>query len=115
VLAVDLHGTDLVVLSACQTGTGKKGKMSFGQSPADLRHAFHLAGARSVVSSLWSVDDEATKDLMVSFMESYARRPDGDKAEALAKAQRDMIAKRRRDLEHDAHPYFWAGFTLSGP
>src|SRR5207249_1123171 len=39
VLAVDLRGTELAVLSACQTGTGKRGKTSFGQSPADLRHA----------------------------------------------------------------------------
>jgi CHAT domain-containing protein len=115
VLAVDLHGTDLAVLSACQTGTGKRGKMSFGQSPADLRHAFHLAGARAVVSSLWSVDDEATRDLMVSFMDSYARRPAADMAEALARAQREMIDARRRDQDHDTHPYFWAAFTLSGP
>jgi CHAT domain-containing protein/tetratricopeptide (TPR) repeat protein len=114
VLAVDLQGTELVVLSACQTGTGKKGKMSFGQSPADLRHAFHLAGAQNVVSSLWSVDDNATRELMVSFMGAFARRPAADKAELLAGAQRDLIARRRRDRDHESHPFFWAAFTLSG-
>ena len=110
VLAIDLRGTDLIVLSACQSGTGVT---SYGQSPADLRHAFHLAGARAVVSSLWSVEDEATRELMVSFMTGYGR-PGTNKADALVEAQRTMINKLRQGLDHHAHPFFWAAFTLSG-
>ncbi len=112
-LAFDLRGTELVVLSACQTGTGVS---HYGQSPADLRHAFHLAGARAVVSTLWSVDDKFTKDLMVNFMKKLVLGKLADRVRSLNEAQRDMIAvlRKRNPPQSHAHPFFWAGVTLSG-
>jgi CHAT domain-containing protein len=50
VLGIDLRGTELVVLASCAAG---REELTYGQSPANLRHAFHLAGARAVVSALW--------------------------------------------------------------
>jgi CHAT domain-containing protein len=111
VVAVNLRGTELVVLSACQTG---KGETQYGQSPADLRHAFHLAGARAVVATLWSVDDPSTKDIMVPFMQALARRKLADRSAALGDAQRKKIDELRKSDDHHSHPFFWAGLTLSG-
>jgi len=108
VLQANLRGTELVVLSACQTGTGEQ---LYGQSPADLRHAFHLAGARAVVSSLWSVPDRATRDLMTAFMQAP---PGQDRAAALRAAQLKVIQEMRKSDVRHAHPFFWAAFTLSG-
>lgn len=109
VLSVDLGGTDLVVLSSCETGTGGT---YFGQSPANLAQAFRLAGARAVISSLWSVEAGYTRQLLVDAMKNYAI-PGTAKADALRKAQLDMI-HRLRSQEYHSHPFFWAAFTLSG-
>lgn len=103
VLTLDLSGTEMVVLSACQTGLGAT---TYGQSAASLRHAFHLAGAKSVVASLWSINDKETSELMVGFMRR-ALEPAADKADALRAAQREMQARH-------PHPFYWAAFTLSG-
>jgi tetratricopeptide (TPR) repeat protein len=114
VLAADLRGTELVVLSACQTGTGT---VHHGHNPADLRHAFHLAGARAVVSSLWSVETEHTGRLMVAFLDALADKDRGmdHKADALRAAQVQMIGTLKGDpTARHSHPFFWAAFTLSG-
>ncbi|MHC9538940.1 MAG: tetratricopeptide repeat protein [Vulcanimicrobiota bacterium] len=103
-----LRGTDLVVLSACDTGVGKvhKGEGVFG-----LGRAFHLAGARTVVMSLWSVPDQETQELMTGF---YQRLKKGEgKASALQGASLAMI-KERREKYGAAHPFFWASFICVG-
>ncbi len=106
VYGLDLERASVVVLSACQTQVGE---LSAGDEVVGLNRAF-LYGAPTVVASLWPVDDEATGVLMVSF---YSHLLEGKgKAEALQAAQEEV----RRDEEHPqwAHPYYWAGFVLSG-
>jgi CHAT domain-containing protein len=97
------------VLASCAAG---REELSYGQSPANLRHAFHLAGARAVVSALWSINDRATQDLMEPFMESVCASS-VDKANSLREAQQQSIRYLRMYRDH-AHPYYWAGFTISG-
>lgn len=92
---------DLVTLSACETGLGK---VSNGDDVVGLVRGFMYAGSNSVVSSLWSVDDKATAELMEAF---YLNMGTLSKEEALRQAQ----IKTRQDFPH---PFFWAAFQLTG-
>ncbi|MBY0232727.1 MAG: CHAT domain-containing protein [Gemmataceae bacterium] len=100
---MDLPGLDLVTLSACETGLGK---VAGGEGLLGLQRAFAVAGARTVVASLWKVDDEATKALMERFYSDLWKKRMG-KLEALAEAQRWMLKEGRKPSE-------WAAFVLSG-
>ncbi|MBI4704181.1 MAG: CHAT domain-containing protein [Deltaproteobacteria bacterium] len=102
--SLDLYGTRLVVLSACETGIGEVGN---GEGVYGLRRALAIAGAQTQVMSLWKVDDEATRDLMIAYYRGLAQG--GGRAEALRQAQLAFLAERAR-----AHPYFWAAFIASG-
>ena len=95
---------ELVTLSACQTGLGNVS----GEGVIGLSRAFFVAGARSVLVSLWSVSDEATRRLMAAFYEHYIR--DGmTKVEALAAAMGEV-----RATEEFRSPRYWAPFILVG-
>jgi CHAT domain-containing protein len=109
VVGIDLRGTELVVLASC---SGGREELSYGQSPANLRHAFHLAGARAVVSALWGINDRSTQELMEPFIEAVCA-PNADKVTALRDAQQQSIRYLRMYRDH-AHPFYWAGFTISG-
>lgn len=99
---LNLKQINLVVLSACET---QWGKLSSGDEVVGMTRAFFFAGTPSVVSTLWEVDDQATKIIMEKF---YRNLLSGmTKKEALRRAQIEMRAKY-------PNPYYWAGFVLNG-
>jgi CHAT domain-containing protein len=108
---LNLQGTELVVLSACETGLGK---VVAGEGVYGLRRAFTLAGARSQLTSLWKVNDKGTKDLMVDY---YRRLSQGkSRAEALREVQLAMLrgeSKGDNGMSYQS-PYFWGSFVPIG-
>jgi CHAT domain-containing protein/Tfp pilus assembly protein PilF len=101
---INLRGTKLVVLSACETG---KGDIRAGDGVYGLRRALTIAGAESQVISLWNVADEQTKDLMVKYYKNL--KAGMGRHEALRQAQLDFIKD-----PNTSRPYFWAAFIPSG-
>jgi CHAT domain-containing protein len=102
VTGLDLLATELVVLSACETGLGQ---VHVGEGVFGLRRAFVLAGAETLVMSLWKVPDEPTRELMEDF---YRRLLAGEgRAEALRQAQLAMKAKY-------PEPFYWGVFICQG-
>jgi CHAT domain-containing protein len=101
---LDLQGTQLVVLSACETGSGD---VLNGEGVYGLRRALVLAGAQSQLVSLWKVHDEATEKLMGEY---YQRLAKGEgRAQALRSAQQVM-----QNHPATAHPFYWAAFVPIG-
>jgi CHAT domain-containing protein len=119
--ALALNDTELAVLSACQTGLGAE---AGGEGLLGLQRAFQIAGARSVVAGLWTVDDRATRSLMVDLYDNLWSKK-MSRLEALRQAQLNMLRegiKRGLDLdpgqpadqERRLPPFYWAAFVLSG-
>lgn len=104
IYALDFNGVSLVTLSACQTNLGERDPMS-GNDVATLAQAFSIAGCRSILASLWKVDDMATAELMVEF---YRQLMAGkNKAQALREAELKLI-------KQGMTPSKWAAFELIG-
>lgn len=97
---------DLVTLSACETGIGE---LQSSEGIISLARAFAYAGAKSIITSLWSVNDSKTKDLMISFYKNL--RKGMLKDDALRQAKLDFL---KRNKGHKAHPFYWAGFVGIG-
>jgi CHAT domain-containing protein len=134
VVNLDLRNTELVVLSACDTGLGK---VAGGEGVFGLQRAFGLAGVRTTIASLWKVDDDATQVLMVEFYRNLWEKKLG-KLESLRQAQltmmrkydpatkrlrgpgpvkpidRQKLAAARDKLREPLPPLYWAGFVLTG-
>jgi CHAT domain-containing protein len=101
---LSLWGTKLVTLSACDTGVGE---VKNGEGVYGLRRAFVLAGAESIVMSLWPVSDYLTLELMTGY---YSGLKQGlGRREALRQVQIKTLQRKGRE-----HPFFWAGFIQSG-
>ena len=101
---LNLWGTKLVTLSACDTGIGE---VRNGEGVYGLRRAFILAGAETVVMSLWAVSDAVTRETMVAYYTGL--RAGLGRRDALRQAKLAMLQRRARQ-----HPFFWAGFIQSG-
>ncbi|MCZ6693048.1 MAG: CHAT domain-containing protein, partial [Bacteroidetes bacterium] len=99
---LQLDATDIVVLSACETGLGD---VKVGEGVYGLQRAFMVAGSQSVVMSLWKVSDEATQALMTDFYTIWLQT--GDKRAAFKKAQLNLKSRY-------AAPYYWGAFVLVG-
>jgi len=99
---LDLKGTDLVVLSACETGVVD---INSTDSVSGLSKAFIQAGAKDIVISLWSVNDQATKELMRSFYKEMKKHKDYAKA---------LKAAKLKMIEEGKHPFYWGAFVVSG-
>jgi CHAT domain-containing protein len=97
-----LDSTQLVILSACETGLGE---VDAGEGVYGLQRAFRAAGARSVMTSLWKVDDEATRDFMIFFYQNYLETR--DKLSAYSQAI-ESLRKKYPD------PFYWGAFVLTG-
>jgi CHAT domain-containing protein len=101
---LNLWGTKLVTLSACDTGVGE---VKNGEGVYGLRRAFVLAGAETLVMSLWPVSDYVTREMMTGY---YKGLKEGvGRGESLRQVQLSMIKRKGRE-----HPFYWASFIQSG-
>jgi CHAT domain-containing protein len=105
---LNLVGTELVVLSACQTGIGD---IQSGEGVFGLRRAFQHAGVRSIVMSMFDVPDETTPELMKRFYENWLSGQ--SKSAALRNASLSIL-RERREKNGSAHPLYWGGFIFVG-
>ncbi|MEZ4893968.1 MAG: CHAT domain-containing protein [Saprospiraceae bacterium] len=97
---------DMIVLSACETGLGK---VLQGEGAISLARAFAFAGAKSVVTTLWSVENTSTSKLMAEFYNALANGKEKDEAMKLAREEylKNVPASWR-------HPFFWLGIIVIG-
>ena len=102
VTTIDLRGTKLVFLSACETGLGN---VTNGEGVYGLRRAFTLAGAESQVMSLWKVKDQTTRELVESYYQNL--KANQGRSQSLKTIQLDLLKKYQ-------YPYYWAAFIPSG-
>ena len=106
---IDLRNTELVVLSACETGVGQ---VEDGEGVFGLRRAFQEAGAGSVLMSMWSVSDTDTQELIGLFYEKWLLG--FDKQNALREAEREMRGRVKDRWQGEDRPYYWGAFVLVG-
>lgn len=107
---------DLLVLSACQTGLGQDMSYLSGEGVSGLSQAFNYAGARSLLVSLWEVEDESTSILLSEFYRIFMEKG-MDKARALQQAKINLMTREKKignlNIKYK-HPFFWGPFILSG-
>jgi len=106
---MDLAGVEWAVLSACETGLGE---LKAGEGVFGLRRAFQVAGARTVIMSLWPVDDSLTRQWMTTLYSERFLRHRGT-AEAVREADLSVL-RRLRSANRSTHPFYWAAFVAAG-
>jgi CHAT domain-containing protein/tetratricopeptide (TPR) repeat protein len=109
VATLDLSGVNWVVLSACDTGLGK---IRSGEGVFGLRRAFRIAGAQTLITSLWAVEDDAARKWMRTLYEKRFQKKQKT-AESVRNASLEVLQERRRKNK-STHPFYWAGFVASG-
>ena len=101
---LNLQGTEVVILSACDSSSGE---IKNGEGVMSLQRAFRIAGAETVLASHWKVSDKATSQLMTEFMRRW--REGESRANAWREAQLTLL--HSKDF---SNPFFWSAFTLTG-
>ena len=109
IASLDLTGVDWAVLSACNTGNGE---LHDGEGVLGLQRAFREAGARSVIMTLWPVDDDAARRFMHELYAERLRRH-ASTADSVWNSARAMLLERRA-AGKSTHPWYWAGFVGAG-
>jgi CHAT domain-containing protein/tetratricopeptide (TPR) repeat protein len=109
IAGLNLQGTEWAVLSACDTGLGE---IKAGEGVFGLRRAFQIAGARTVIMSLWPVEDVSTRDWMRVLYEGRLQKK-LDTATAVREAGLTVL-RTRRAQGHSTHPFYWAAFVAAG-
>jgi CHAT domain-containing protein len=109
VASLDLQGTEWAVLSACDTGLGQ---IKAGEGVFGLRRAFQIAGARTVIMSLWSVEDQATRLWMRALYDGRLNK-NLNTADAVREASLAVL-RARRARGQSTHPFYWAAFVAAG-
>ena len=109
IASLDLSGVRWAVLSACGTGLGE---VTRGEGIFGLRRAFEIAGARTLITTLWSVNDLATRDWMVELYR--ARYEEGLTTARSLRAASLRVIESRRAKNRSTHPFYWAAFVASG-
>jgi len=109
ILGLKLRGTDMVVLSACETGIGD---VKSGEGVYGLRRAFTQAGTKSLVMSMWSVPDKETQELMTEFYKNIIyKKMNRNKALRLAQLNQMEVTKERYGKNN---PFYWGAFIFLG-
>jgi len=109
IAGIDLEGVDWAVLSACDTGVGE---IKVGEGVFGLRRAFQVAGAKTVIMSLWPVEDETTRQWMGTlYREHFLKGKDTGESVRAASLQ---ILRQRRAKHQSTHPFYWGAFIAAG-
>ncbi len=109
IAGIDLKGVDWAVLSACDTGVGE---IKVGEGVFGLRRAFQVAGAKTVIMSLWPVEDETTRQWMGTlYREHFLNGKDTGESVRAASLQ---ILRQRRAKHQSTHPFYWGAFIAAG-
>jgi CHAT domain-containing protein len=109
IAGINLEGVDWAVLSGCDTGVGE---IKLGEGVFGLRRAFQVAGARTVIMSLWPVEDQTTREWMATLYQEHFR--DGKDTPESVRGASLKILRRRRANRESTHPFYWGAFIAAG-